>query len=185
MGTLNTHISRRSPHPQCVNAGRQAFTLIELLTVMAIMIIMLGLTVVGFKDLGRGAGLRAGVMKFRTSLSQTRQMTITQRAKVSFNYFNTNDISGTRGVYYKTRNGVLLGTQNFLPSGIVFRDEPTVPAVVTFGFDGSISGSTNFGNAVSTGLRDITITEQKPSGGTTVLRVYPMTGRIRVRTGQP
>jgi prepilin-type N-terminal cleavage/methylation domain-containing protein len=65
---------------------RNAFTLIELLVVMGIMVLLMGISTVGFMGLRRGAELRGGAMAVRTTLMLARQQAVTKRqaVKVAF-----------------------------------------------------------------------------------------------------
>ncbi len=57
--------------------GRSGFTLIELLAVMAIVAMMMGLSIVGFQSVSRGASMRGSLAAVRSTLGLARQHAIT------------------------------------------------------------------------------------------------------------
>ena len=59
-----------------------AFTLIELLVVMGIMVLLMGISVLGFMGMRRGAELRGGAMAVRTTIMLARQQAVTKRQTV-------------------------------------------------------------------------------------------------------
>ncbi len=62
-------------------ARRAGFTIIELLTVMGIMLLILGIGVVSFLNMQRGAELRGAVSAVRSVLSLARQHAVTRRTE--------------------------------------------------------------------------------------------------------
>lgn len=71
------------------------FTLLELLTVMAIMMLLMGVTVGGYYGFLRGASRQGAVMNLRSSLSAARQFAVTRRCR-TYVFFWQN---GTNGHY--------------------------------------------------------------------------------------
>ncbi len=62
---------------------QNAFTLIELLVVMGLMVLLMGISVMGFIGMRRGAELRGGAMAVRTTLMLARQQAVTKRQTVN------------------------------------------------------------------------------------------------------
>ena len=62
------------------------FTLIELLVVMGIMVLLMGISTIGFMGIRRGAELRGGARSIRSTLMLARQFAVTKRqtVKVAF-----------------------------------------------------------------------------------------------------
>lgn len=67
-----------------------AFTLVELLVVMGIMVLLMGISTVGFIGMRRGAELRGGARTIRTTLMLARQYSITKRQKVNVTFTTYN-----------------------------------------------------------------------------------------------
>ena len=104
------------------NSLKRGFTLLELITVMAIMMILMGMAMLAFVDWGRGAAMRSALMSVRTALSQARQHAVTYRVPTCI--LCTNSASPLRGYYLVTnRTDGIIGTTNYLPEGIAFGDE--------------------------------------------------------------
>ena len=138
---------------------------------MAIMVIMLGLSIAAFKDIGSGAGMRGAVLQFKTNMSLARQNAITRRAKTWMWYGNE---SGTRGMFWMSNSlANTIGTTNYFAQGILF--SKALMANVEFRIDGTSQG------------RDIFVSDSGFSSTTnvTIFRVYPQTGQTKVFKGKP
>lgn len=71
-------------HAPCPNGGLLAFTLVELLVVMVVIVTLMAVAVPAFIGIGRGAGMRTAVNNVRSTLSLARQWAITHRENVYF-----------------------------------------------------------------------------------------------------
>jgi prepilin-type N-terminal cleavage/methylation domain-containing protein len=161
--------------------GRAAFTLLEMLTVIAIMGLIMSIAVVAFVDIGRGAAMRSSVLNVRSGLSSARQYAITHRVRTLFEYGNASEGGMTNG-YYVIANSVsgVIGVTNFVARGICFADSTNVE----FALDGSCTGA-GWANTAGYVTRDVTLYESRPDGTlrpngmavTTV--VYKLTGRMK------
>ncbi|MBN1268795.1 MAG: prepilin-type N-terminal cleavage/methylation domain-containing protein [Kiritimatiellae bacterium] len=114
--------------------SRRGFTLAELLAVIAIMAIMLGLTFVGFNQLGASKGVAAAIAELKTTLSLARQWAITHRQEtcVVFAPEISSDLTKAYRAYAvfaitnKTlQTGHYVRDWTFLPQGVVFVRDAT------------------------------------------------------------
>ncbi len=111
------------------------FTLLELMTVMAIMVIIMMIAITSFYNLRRGAEMRSAVNSMRVVLALARQNAVTMREK-TWACFRTNDSS-----YFVRNSSILLGETNFLPVGIHF---VSAPSDVVFSPSGGAGSANNF-----------------------------------------
>ena len=140
MNTATKRLGRtarpRPASPSAMRAGRagrprpaspsgrdgEGFTLIELLTVVAIMLIIMGITAASLIDIGRGARMRAAVSGVTRNLRMARQYAITHNCNVTF---SMRCYSDTNTYYFITNkmHGLLREKMYFPPSitGIVQR----------------------------------------------------------------
>lgn len=178
MDALNTTRADSATAPR-----RPGFTLIELLAVMAIMGLLMGLSVVAFKDMGRGVGMRGATIQFKSNLSLARQQAITRRTPVRIIYANTNDATGWRGLFYMADvSNNLIGAVNFLSRGIQFAPtNSTVMDRVEFKADGSCNRSVGTWDSGQP-RRAIDVVETGRRAMTNRFRVYEKTGRVKVLT---
>lgn len=164
-----------------------AFTLIELLAVMAIMGLLLGISVMAFKDMGRGAGMRGASIQFKSNLSLARQQAITKRTPIRVIFANTNDVTGWRGMFYLAdTSDNLIGSVNYFSRSIQFfelkNDIITVLASeehVEFRADGSCDVDKKDSGQPR---RTIFVGETGGRGMTNQFRIYEKTGRVKVLT---
>jgi prepilin-type N-terminal cleavage/methylation domain-containing protein len=113
---------------------RAAFTLAELLAVVAIMAILLATVVPSISGLARSAGLRGATMQVRTALAQARQTAITRRVPtgVLFPTWQNDMNKGFRAIIVASVTGQYtiaggpapnvyraVGEWQFLPPGVV------------------------------------------------------------------
>ena len=176
-----------------VRAGRRGcrgFTLLELMTVVALMAILLAMATLVFIEMGRGAAMRGSVQGIKTALVQARQFAITRRVRTTLKYGNLENTStaGRRGYFVvatnETKAGCDVMNTNYLALGVVFFDQTGqalpngLPRTLTFKLDGS----------TTTGIQieEIRLVEEARSassagGLTNVLQVYPLTGRTSVK----
>ena len=179
---------------------KRAFTLIELLMVMAIMAVMLTITVAAFNSMGSGTGLRGAQLQIRSQLTLARQNAISRRVKTRMHMGNTGDSRGMveRGYIYMAEvdrnvssNEYVVGNTNFLPKGYVFGptlvapdlDVPDNEDIIEFKYDGSADAG--YPDTWDSDLtqrsqaKDIVIQENRPGGLVATSVVYAMTGRIK------
>lgn len=169
--------------PSTSSARRPGFTLIELLAVMAIMGLLMGLSVVAFKDMGRGAGMRGATIQFKSNLSLARQQAITRRTPIRIIYANTNDVTGWRGLFYMADvSNNLIGTVSFMSRGIQFSPTNSIVADrVEFKADGSCNRSVGTWEGGQP-RRQIDVVETGRRAMTNRFRIYERTGRVKVLT---
>ena len=110
-----------------------AFTLIELLSVMAIMVILLAIALGVSTDWGRSAGMRSSVLGVKSALAMARQWAVTYRVRTTFAYTNTSSCERGYYVVFDTENGNV-GNTNYLARDIVFTNNLTP---IEFELDGS------------------------------------------------
>ena len=111
-----------------------AFSLIELLVVVAIMAILLSLAVPAFQGTGRGSKLRTAVFQVNTHMNLARQMAITTRQNVHVVF--QDDVNPTNMWNYSAyavyaENDEYVGEWRRLPPGIVFHPTHNPGGTVT------------------------------------------------------
>ena len=152
---------------------RRAFTLIEMLTVLAIIAFIMGLSIGAFRDFGRGAGMRGSMLHAKSGFNMARQYAITHRIHTTIHYANLD--GEAQGYYYiMIPTNRLVGTTNYLSSGVAFSTGSgfeTNP--VTFNFDGSCRDDAT---SITIGLEEWGMST---NGLTGTLRLNTLTGRIR------
>ena len=160
----------------------RAYTLIELLSVLAIFIILLSIAVASSVHWGRAARMRGSVQKAKASLEQARQWAVTHGVPTDFVFtnsvfrddVNTNIIRGCYAITNFTQG--LIGTTNYLAKGIVWSNCPEWPesaGVIRFLADGSLDAATN---------RQLVLFEPNKGANAlmTTLTIYRVTGRAKV-----
>ena len=152
------------------NMKRRGFTLLELLTVIAIMAVMMGATTAAYFGLGRGARLRGAVSTLRSSISLTRQQAILKGQTLTLEFSEPSTDLHQYEVWNRTDPGVpyQVGTTGYLPRGI--KISPST-AVLTFHPTGSAGAGTEV---------IFTVTEIGGAGTPVSLTVYPLTGLMKV-----
>ncbi len=154
--------------------SRHGFTLLELLTVVAIMALLMGATTAAYFGLGRGARMRGSINTLRGTIGLIRQEAILKGQVIELYLFEDD---GTYGYYAtNTTHGYQVGETGYFPQGVVI-STPSVSSwpgnsVVAFHPAGS-SGSTTTAPIT---LRETGVT---PASQAT-LTVYPLTGLTRV-----
>lgn len=117
-----------------------------MLVVVLLMMIMMGMAVFAFVDLGRGAKLRAAVLEFRGAIAHARQYAITYRVPTFLRYGNVAPPGTPPGTppnrgYYVVSTGTVsavIGITNFLHEGLLVSNVPPVTSwVFRFKPDGS------------------------------------------------
>ena len=147
---------------------RRGFTLLELLTVIAIMAVMMGATTAAYFGLGRGARLRGAVSTLRTAVGLARQQAILQGQTLELRF----SYSVSDGYSYQVINVTAdpnhqVGTTGHLPRGILMS---SVPSPIAFHPSGSsqVPGTTSFNLTESGGA------------GTAAMTIYHLTGLMKV-----
>ena len=144
--------------------NRNAFTLIELLVVMGIMVLLMGISVMGFVGMRRGAELRGGAMAVRTTLMLARQQAVTKRQAVKVT-FTANSMTVTFTAGNQTNR-----TTYFSP-GIAIT--PPTPNPLEFLPTGALTSGAGF-------TADIMISEIPAVGtGTKTVKVWLLTGATK------
>jgi len=162
-----------------------AFTLIELLAVVAIMAVIMLIAGAAFTSWGRNAGMRGSVLNLRSSLSLARQYAVTRRTRTVLVYSNiVGELGLPRGCYWIAtldRDGTpleIVANTNYLAQGVWFTNDR--PERIQFTFDGSGAGSGWVQMTGGIGKR-IVLAEKGPTNSlicsTTV--VYKLTGRVK------
>ena len=169
MGTL-THSS-----------DRQAFTLIELMAVLVIMVIIMGVAVGGFLSWGKSAGMRGSVLNVKSSMDLARQRAITFRERTTFTYGNTTNFP-IRGWYTVKRPAKgnpsvlkLIGVTNYVADGVIFANSSEMPYSFTYRMDGTCGGM----------MQESFLLQGRETGTNvmyTIVTVYPLTGRSKTTT---
>jgi prepilin-type N-terminal cleavage/methylation domain-containing protein len=143
---------------------RNAFTLIEVLVVMGLMLLVMSISVVGFMGMRRGAELRGGAMSVRTTLMLARQQAVTKRQAVKVG-FATNSMTVSFSAGNQTNR-----TTYFSP-GITIT--PPSPNPLEFQPTGALASGADF-------TAEVKITEV-PDGGTPpkIIKVWLLTGATK------
>lgn len=168
--TLQT--KRPSARPSGFGLRRRAFTLIELLTAMSIVLIITTITVVSWMEVRRGYEIRMGLSHLQSTLSLARQMAIFKQNRVGVYFVSPR--------YYIVSNLTLRcnaseGGTNVLSKGVELQNYPAQGII----FDSK--GYIEAGNGI------VKISELKPTGSTRLLRYAEITvnkvGMTKVKTG--
>jgi prepilin-type N-terminal cleavage/methylation domain-containing protein len=145
-----------------------AFTLIELLAVLAVMLIVLSMVAIAVIDWGRESGMRASATTIERALTMARGRAVAHREST---VFVSSLPAVTPGAFVITNATGLLGDTNYLRQGIAF-DENSA-ATIRF----SPRGAPDGGEAVIV-LREV---YRGPEGLSCTIRVDGVTGQTRVQ----
>jgi prepilin-type N-terminal cleavage/methylation domain-containing protein len=155
-------------------AGQPGFTLVELLSVMAIMTIVLSIAVGAAMDWGRGTGMRGAARNVKSSLDLARQWAMTRGVTTTF--LCGNAVSAGRGYFLITNAFGMFGNTNYVAQGVGFAAGAT--ARIDFLPDGSCAGAdAEWPNGCAAlVLRELSRGE---AGLSATVRVYRTTGYAR------
>lgn len=126
--------------------GRQSFTLMEMLVVLAVVVLILGVSIPFFATFTKGAKLKTAAKDVTAVLNTARSMAITQRKKYSVSF----DYSAQPHFFYITdENNQVYGKKYYLPTSIRFyRPQDSLHPTTftddkaTFSSTGGLTGST-------------------------------------------
>jgi prepilin-type N-terminal cleavage/methylation domain-containing protein len=156
----------------------QAFTLIELLAVMAIMALMMTIAVASFYDWGKHSAMRGSLFGAKSCVAHARQFAVTHRMKTTWFWTNITEGADLVGAYLVTTNWPLdaplehlISQTNYLATGIIFSNSSANN--ITFGIDGSI----HEGGATA---KWIALEQNWTNGICRFIKVSPLTGRTRI-----
>ena len=124
---------------------KDGFTLLELLTVMAIMLLIMGATVAAFFGIGQGGRRRGAVSNLVSTLSVARQSAITQRTRAQV-IFSATDNSWVTHLLKPGTTNIMeqIRTPHYLPMGISFQElDLTEEDRITFRPDGGLGVAKN------------------------------------------
>ena len=145
------------------DAARLAFTLIELLIVMGLMMILMVAGMASYRGIRRGAELRGAESVVRTTLMLARQQAVTRRQEVQVSFLK-DGVTNSLRIFAK--NG-MVHTEAFLPTAVEFINPP---AAIVFKPTGSagVQGAVQIILREKTGLGSIL--------GSVTNTLWPLTG---------
>ncbi|MGH8046717.1 MAG: Verru_Chthon cassette protein D [Chthoniobacterales bacterium] len=125
-------MSRRCLHP------RKAFTLVELMVVMAILAIILSFAITAFNNISKAGNLTNSSYMVQDSLKLARQMAVSQNRRIFVRFYKMKGDSGTDTAYraFRILAYDLTGTPipasalKMLPSGVVMMDDSTYSTIL-------------------------------------------------------
>jgi len=126
--------------------SKRSFTLMEMLVVLAVIVLLLGVSIPFFASFTKGAKLKAATKDIMAVLNTARSLAITKRENysVNFDYANT-----PHSFYITAEGGAVHGKEYILPSSIRFyrSQEPENPTSfssgkVTFSPRGGLTSAT-------------------------------------------
>ncbi|NQU39666.1 MAG: prepilin-type N-terminal cleavage/methylation domain-containing protein [Lentisphaerae bacterium] len=150
------------------------FTLLELLTVIAIMVVLMGATTAAYFGMGRGSRMRSAINTLRGSVGLARQEAILKGQTLEMWFIDGDPLTQTPYSYFVTNSvaGIQVGVTGYLPRGI---EANKSGKLFTFYPTGSA------GSASEMQLKTLKLTEAQGSPrAEATLTVYPVTGLMKV-----
>jgi prepilin-type N-terminal cleavage/methylation domain-containing protein len=133
------------------STAKRAFTLIELITVIGLIVIITMVALPAFQDIGRGAKMQTAVFNLKNTLGLARQTAITRRRNIdvifpdSFSHpFDEGQARYSQQSYavFDRKEYAYLSQWFFLPEGVIFvrnkfapKDDSRISPIGTPGFD--------------------------------------------------
>ncbi|MFH1245405.1 MAG: prepilin-type N-terminal cleavage/methylation domain-containing protein [Candidatus Omnitrophota bacterium] len=157
-----------------ITATGRAFTLIEMLVVLALIMMVLGISIPFFANFAKGEKIKTAAKDIATVLNSARNFSITERK----NYAVVFDYSASPAAYYIVDEAnQIYGKKYVLPSPIKFYhpQEPAHPT--TFPSDRAVFSSTG---GLKTATGSVWLADQK--GQTRRVTVSQTTGRVSIDT---
>lgn len=165
-----------------------AYSLIELLCVMALVLVLLAIALPSTTDWGRGAAMRTSAANLRSSLAVARRWAVSHGTRTSLVFGNEQAIDRGYCVVMSSASG-RIGQTNYLAKGIGFYTAGSVNSVpfdtndvgsLEFALDGSCTAGalSNLADTV-----DIVLAEPNrlPGGMRATITVYRTTGYARAK----
>ena len=148
--------------------ARRGFTLVEILSVMAILVLFLAVATPAVIDWGRASRMRAARATVQASLGLAREVAMAHDQPVT--WYATNLVQGEMGVLWLEFEEKLYGSSNRLGRGLVFTLDADTR--VAFRGDGTLDGEDAW----------IGIFEESrgEAGLVSSVRVYRVTGETEI-----
>lgn len=171
--------------------SRRAFTLIELLITMAIMIVLLGLVAPSVAPLIRSSNLNKAASMITDELNKARQLALTQNKDVEVRFYKLPSKTSPSDLQYRAFRCFAATTNNstrsplspvrYLPEPIIFATDPdksgnivsTILDIGNTSRSGLTSGSESIPSAASATYISFLY---RPTGGTSLAPVDTSTG---------
>lgn len=167
------NVQEKNSVPLCLCASVPSFTLIELLTVIAVMAMIIAIAAPAFVGIGRGAGMRGAVSGTKSTLSLLRQWAITHRERVSFYYYQ--NVAQSASYYYAANEfGTVLEKTNELPMEVAYKGS----GKMTFKTDGGLASGSAPTNIVIADRKAFSLDENTLKKKT--ISINGLTGGIHV-----
>lgn len=171
------------------HSGRRAFTLVELLVVMAIVVLLASLTVIAVAPFLKGRSLSAGARTVQGMIYQARAHAVTQGLSTTV-YFDVSNQSVSLGITSDFVRGVFdprTGEPEHLPAGVRFYDISDSGMVVTDPSQNPVGNRLVFSPRggldslymMGPGNRFIRLTDEAGSGDVRVIEVVFASGLTR------
>lgn len=152
--------------------GKRAFTLMEMLIVLAVIVLLLGVSIPFFASFSKGAKLKTSAKGITAVLNTARNRAITYRKDCSVVF----DFSELPHSYYiNDEEGQLYGKKYYLPSSIKFYHSQDPERPTTFTSDKATFSSTG---GLTTSAGSVWITNKK--GDFRRISVSNTTGRVKI-----
>lgn len=161
-------------HREPNTAAGKAFTLIEMLVVLAVIMMVLGISIPFFANFTKGAKLKTAAKDIATLLNTARSLSITERKNYAVVFDSTAPLPS---YYIVDQANQIYGKKYVLPSPIRF-SRPQDPAhTTTFPSDRAVFSSTG---GLKTASGSVWLADQK--GQLRRITVSQSTGRVTIDT---